>query len=229
MFADETAIERRHRRRGVGVRKEHQTSDTLNRFLKSGVGKGAKHTAAALTTDVLHFFLLAGLVRGEKTHKQLVHNVDCDAAGTDILTGACCRAKGSCEKRLAHDSLRTKYASKLAVAYERDLGAAPAAWCDQRRVGNPVRSEIVTQYDKAEIRAGVRAKQAPALPRSHLPVAASIAPIRARLQGTVHPGKRMTLARETPHCSRWRSVQRRKTDELTRTLYAAHSKASNPL
>lgn len=74
----------------------------------------------------------------------MVHNVECVAVGTDSLEG-CTSTAGACAKRYANESLRTNYVSKLTVAFERDLGADPA-WNDALRVGNPVKSEMVTQY-----------------------------------------------------------------------------------
>lgn len=199
MLVDEEAIERRADQFHTAVaalasvKSRNQTTDLFNKFLKSRVGKGAKNMAAAQPTDVLHF--LCWLDSCGERRRTVVHGVDCEAVGTDTLTDAC-GARGGCDKRFAHESLRKNYASKLAVAYEReDLGVAPA-WCDQLRVDNPVRSDMVTQYmafTRAEQKkAGVRVKQAPALLRSHLSYI--IAPLRARLQGTVDIAEKPILA-----------------------------------
>ena len=53
--------------------------------------------------------------------------------------------RGVCTLRYAHDSLRTNYVSKLAMAYKRDLGVTHD-WNGALRTGNPVRSDVVTQY-----------------------------------------------------------------------------------
>lgn len=124
-----------------------------------------------------------------------MHDIGCEAVRTYTLLNSC-EQRGLCGKRFAHESLRTHYVSKLAVAYERDLGVAPA-WCDQPRVGNPVRSDIVNQYkaftSSEQKRAGVRVKQAPTLLHSHF--AAIKAPLRARLRGTLAPIEKVVLSR----------------------------------
>ena len=106
----------------------------------------------------------------------------------------------------------------VAVAYERDLGAAPA-WCDQLRVGNPVRSDTVTQYMAFTIseknRPGVRVKQALALLQGH--ISAIIAPMRARLQGTNDLAEKVMLARNIAIFAVTFSTTKR-GDELTRAL-----------
>ena len=128
----------------------------------------------------------------------------------------------------AHESLRTNYVSKLAAAYERDLGVAPA-WCDQLRVGNPVRSDLVTQYmaftRSEQKKAGVRVKQAPALLRSHL--AGIIAPLRARLQGTTDIADKLILARNIALFTVAFGTTKR-GDELTRTLIQRIFRLPNP-
>lgn len=86
--------------------------------------------AAAQPTDVLEF--LCWLDACGERRRTIVHDIDCEAVGTDELLESC-KEKELCGKRFAHDSLRTNYVSKLAVAYERDLGVAPV-WCDELRV-----------------------------------------------------------------------------------------------
>ena len=221
MHVDEKAIDKRAEQFHAAVaalasvRSRNQSTDLFNRFLGSRVGKGAKHMAAAQPTDILEF--LCWLDSCGERRRTIVHDVHCESVGTETFTEAC-KARGLCGKRFAHDSLRTNYVSKLAVAYERDLGVAPA-WCDQLRVGNPVRSDIVTQYmafsRSEQKRAGVRVKQAPALLHSHL--ASIVAPLRARLQGTVDLAERLTLARNIALFTVAFSTTKR-GDELTRTL-----------
>ena len=73
--------------------------------------------------------------------------------------------------RYAHDSLRTNYVSKLAMAYERDL-AVTHDWSSTLRTSNPVRSDLVTQYmafiREEQKKAEVEASQVPAMLHSHL-------------------------------------------------------------
>ena len=56
----------------------------------------------------------------EKRHTA-VHARDSEAVGTSELSN-CSTTEEGCALRYAHDSLRTNYVSKLAMAYERDLG-----------------------------------------------------------------------------------------------------------
>ena len=70
------------------------------------------------------------------------------------------------EETYAHDSLRTNYVSKLAMAYERDLGVTRDL-NGTLRTGKPLRSELVTQYmvfvRGEQKKAGNEVSQAPAL------------------------------------------------------------------
>ena len=58
------------------------------------------------------------------------------------------------------------------MAYERDLGVTHDDWNSAPRTGNPVRSDLVTQYmafiRKEQKKAGVEVSQAPAMLHSHL-------------------------------------------------------------
>ena len=74
-----------------------------------------------------------------------MHDIDCEAVETETLLESC-KEKGLSGKRSASDFLLTNYVSKLVPAYKRDLGSQPA-WCDHLTVGNPVRSDIVKQYE----------------------------------------------------------------------------------
>ena len=74
------------------------------------------------------------------------------------------------EETYAHDSLRTNYVSKLAMAYERDLGMTHDL-NGTLRTGNPFRSNLVTQYMafvRKEQKARVEESQVPVLLHSHL-------------------------------------------------------------
>ena len=67
---------------------------------------------------------------------------DCEAVGTSKLANCSTTEKG-CILRYAHDSLRTNYVSKLAMAYERDLRVTHD-WNGTPRTCNPVRGDLVT-------------------------------------------------------------------------------------
>ena len=120
----------------------------------------------------------------------------CTQVGNAGLFG-CSIQPGERAKRYAHDSLRTNSVSKLAVAYEHDLGII-TDWSDALRIGNPTRSNLVTQYmtftQKEQKKAGVAVKQAPAVLPSHLHTIVS--PLRARLQCTSDPYTRVVLPRD---------------------------------
>ena len=117
-----------------------------------------------------------------------------------------------------HDSLRTNYVSKPAMAYERDLGVT-RDWNGALGTGNPVRSDLVTQHmafvRKEQKNAGVEVSQAPALLRSHL--AAIIAHVTLCIRCTQDPYDRMVLARDIALCTVAFSTLKRR-DGLSRTL-----------
>ena len=137
--------------------------------------------------------------------------------GTAELSG-CSTQPGECAKRYAHDSLRKNYVSKLTVAYERDLGIT-TDWSDALRIGNPIRSDLVTQYmtftREEQKEAGVAVKQAPAVLPSHLHTIVS--PLRAGLQCTSDPYTRVVLARDLALFTVAFETTKR-GDELNRTL-----------
>ena len=78
------------------------------------------------------------------------------------------------------------------MAYERDLGVTHD-WNSTLRTGNPVRSDLVTQYMAfvrvEQKKAGVKVSQAPALLHSHL--AAIIAHMTLRIRYTQDPFDRI--------------------------------------
>ena len=123
-----------------------------------------------------------------------VHAMDCEAEGISELSN-CPTTEEECTLRYAHDFLRTNYVSKLALAYERDLGVT-CDWNGTLRVGNPVRSDLVTQYmafaREKQSKAGVEVSQALALLYSH--VAAIIAHMTLRIRCTQDPYDRIVLA-----------------------------------
>lgn len=104
----------------------------------------------------------------EKYRRTVVYAMRCEAVGTTSLT-SCSTKPRSCSLRYAHESLRTNYVSRLSIFYERDLGIL-SAWKDTLRTGNPVRSDLDSQYMALtrEWEAGVAVKQAPALPNNLL-------------------------------------------------------------
>ena len=98
--------------------------------------------------------------------RTIFHAMNCEAVGTtDFLN--CSTAPGKCNRRYAHDSLRTNFVFKLAMVYERDLGLC-SDWSETMRIGNPVRSNLVHKYmefsREQQKKAGVVVKQAPISP-----------------------------------------------------------------
>ena len=147
-----------------------------------------------------------------------MHAMHCTQVGTADLSG-CSTQPGECAKRYVHGSLRTNYVSKLAVAYERDLGIT-TDWSDALWIGNPIRSDLVTQYmtftREEQKKAGVAVKQAPAVLPSHL-LHTIVSPLRARLQCTSDPYTRVVLARDLALFTVAFETTKR-GDELSRTL-----------
>ena len=96
---------------------------------------------------------------------------DCEAVGTSELSNCSTTDKGF-TLRYAHDSLRTNYVPKLAMVYELDLGVIHDWNGSTLRTGNPVGSDLVTQYmafiREEQKKAGVEASQAPAMLHNHL-------------------------------------------------------------
>lgn len=195
------------KRRGI-------TADLFSRFLISREGGGAKYIEKTQPQDVVDFLCWLDACGDGRT---VVHAVQCEAVGTDSLEG-CTTTAGACATRYSHESLRTNYVSKLTVTFERELGTEPA-WNDTLRVGNPVKSELVTQYmaftRKQQKKAGVLVKQAPVLLHSHLE--SIITPLTIRLQGSSDPTERLVLARNIALFTVAFSTTKR-GDELTRTL-----------
>ena len=125
-----------------------------------------------------------------------VHARDCEAVGTSERSNRSMTEEG-CTLRYAHDSLSTNYVSKLAMAYERDLGVTHD-WNSALSTGNPVRSDLVTQYiafvREEQKKAGVEVSQAHAMLHSHL--TAIIAHMALRIRCTQEPYDRIVLARD---------------------------------
>ena len=104
------------------------------------------------------------------------------------------------------------------MAYERDMGTTHD-WNSALRTGNPVRSDLVTQYmafiREEQKKAGVEVAQAPAMLHSHL--AAIIAHMTLRLRCTQDPYDRAVLARDIALFTVAFSTLKR-GDGLSRTL-----------
>ena len=139
----------------------------------------------AQPNDVVTF--LCWLDYCSEKRRTAVHARDCEAVGTSKLSDRLTTEEG-CTLRHAHDSLRTNYVSKLDMAYEGDLRVAHD-WNSALRTGNPVRSDLVTQYmafiREEQKKAGVEVSQAHAMLHSHL--TAIIAHMTLRIH-TVHTG-----------------------------------------
>ena len=142
--------------------------------------------------DVVAF--LSWLDSCSEKRRIAVHARDCEAEGISELSN-CPTTEEGCTLRYAYDSLRTNYVSKLALAYERDLGVT-YDWNGTLRVGNPIRSDLVMQYmafvREKQRKAGVEVSQALALLYSH--VAAIIAHMTLRIRCTQDPYYRIVLA-----------------------------------
>ena len=169
----------------------------------------------AQPNDVVTF--LCWLDFCSEKRRTTVHARDCEAVGTSELPN-CSTTEEGCTLRYAHDSLRENYVSKLAMAYERDLGVTHD-WNSALRTGNPVRSDLVTQYmafiREEQKKAGVEVSQAPAILHSHL--AAIIANMTLRLRCTQDPHDREVLARDIALSTVAFSTLKR-GDGLSRTL-----------
>ena len=92
-------------------------------------------------------------------------------------------------------------------------------WSSTLRIGNPVRSELVTQYltftTEEQKQAGVLVKQAPAILHGHLETL--VRSMRTKLQSTVSILERVTLARNIAFLAVAFSTTKRGA-ELTNTL-----------
>ena len=148
----------------------------------------------AQPNDVVTF--LCWLDSCSEKRRTVVHARDCEAVGTSELSNCSTTDKGF-TLRYAHDSLRTNYVPKLAMVYERDLGVTHDCSNSTRRTGNPVRSDLVTQYmafiREEQKKGGVEASQAPAMLHSHL--TATIAHMTPHIQCTKDPYDRVVFAR----------------------------------
>ena len=129
-------------RRKPSTRRRDSASLLFERFLQSRVAGGPAHIGMAQPNGVVTF--LGWLDSCSEKIRTAVHARDCEAVGTSELS-SCSTTEEGCTLRYAHDSLRTNYVSKLAMAYERDMWITHD-WNSALRTGNPVRSDLVTQY-----------------------------------------------------------------------------------
>ena len=177
------------------VRREAATT-LLRQFLSSRTTGSAVGMATAQPWDIVQFLCWLDSCSDRRRTVVFIHAMLCTLVGTAELSG-CSIQPGECAKRYAHDFLRAKYVLKLAVAYERDLGIT-TDWSDALRIGNPLRSDLVTQNmtftREEQKKAGVVIKQAPAVLPSQLHTIVS--PLRVRLQCTSDPCTRVVLARD---------------------------------
>ena len=83
------------------------------------------------------------------------------------------------------------------MVFEKELGIV-TSWGSTLRIGNPVRSELVTQYltftTGEQKQAGVLVTQAPAILHGHLETI--VRSMRSKLQSTVSILERVMLARD---------------------------------
>ena len=144
----------------------------------------------AQPNDVVTF--LCWLDSCSEKRRTAVHARDCEAVGTSELSN-CSTTDKVFTLRYAHDSLRTNYVPNLAMVYERDLGVTHD-WNSTLRTGNPVRSDLVTQYmafiREEQKKAG---SQAPAMLHSYL--TATIAHVTPHIRCTQDPYDRVVFAR----------------------------------
>ena len=126
----------------LSTRRRDSASLLFERFLQSRVAGSPEHMVMTQPNDVVTF--LCWLDSCSEKRRTAVHAKDCEAVGTSELSN-CSTTEEGCTLQYAHDSLRTNYVCKLATAYERDLGVTHD-WNSALRTGNPVRSDLVTQY-----------------------------------------------------------------------------------
>ena len=197
---DEDAISRRYRQftaawaEKASTKSRSSTWNLFSRFLESRSNPGATCIETTQPKDVVEY--LCWLDSCGTRRRTVVHARHCSAVGTKDLT-ACSTKPGECNLRYAHDSLRLNHVSKLGMVFEKELGVVDS-WSSTLRIGNPVRSDLVTQYmaftTREQKQAGVLVKQAPTILRSHL--AQILLPMRTQLQITTSDVDRVTLARD---------------------------------
>ena len=190
------------------------TSVKFGKFLASRTSGRILTMQEARPEDVVQY--LCWLDTCGPLRRTTVHALHCEAVGTSSLLG--CSTQGECHRRYAHESMRTNHVSKLAMVYEKELGIT-FDWNNVHKTGNPVRSDLVTQYmafmTETQKRAGVLVKQAPAMLSSHLRNIVTM--MQAKLRNTSSAYERLILARDIAFFTVAFSTTKRGT-ELTHTL-----------
>ena len=182
---DEQAITRRYAQfssawaQKASSRSRSATWTLFSRFLESRSPRKTNCIERTQPSDVVDF--LCWLDSCGSRRRTVVHARHCSAVGTKDLS-ACSTRAGECNLRYAHDSLRTNHVSKLSMVFEKELGIT-SPWSSSLRIGNPVRSDLVSRYmaftTAEQKKAGVLVQQAPTILRSHL--ATILTPMRTRL------------------------------------------------
>ena len=145
---DEDAISRRYRQftaawaEKASTKSRSSTWNPFSRFLESRSNPGATCIEATQPKDAVEY--LCWLDSCGTRRRTVVHARHCSSVGTKDLT-ACSTKPGECNLRYAHDSLRSNHVSKLGMVFEKELGVVDS-WSSTLRIGNPVRSDLVTQY-----------------------------------------------------------------------------------
>ena len=117
------------------TRRRDSVSLVFERFLQTRVADGPTHMITAQPNDVVAF--LCWLDSCLEKIRTVAHARDCEAVGTSELSN-CSTTEEGYTLRYAHDSLRTNYVTKLAMAYERDLGHVEDVKPDQKRSSQAV-------------------------------------------------------------------------------------------
>ena len=219
---DEDAISRRYRQftaawaEKASTKSRSSTWNLFSRFLESRSYPGATCIEATQPKDVVEY--LCWLDSCGTRRRTAVHAHHCSAVGTKDLT-ACSTKPGECNLRYVHDSLRSNHVSKVGMVFKKELGVVDS-WSSTLRIGNPVRSDLATQYmaftTEEQKQAGVLVKQAPTILRSYL--AQILLPMRTHLQITTSDVDRVTLARDIAFFAVAFSTTKRGAELSTATL-----------
>ena len=102
----------------ASMKSRSSTMDLFSKFLASRRTGRSVSIAEAQPQDVVEY--ACWLDSCGKRRRTIVHAQDCQAVGTSNLSG-CSTEKGECDRRYAHDSLRSNHISKLAVVFEKEL------------------------------------------------------------------------------------------------------------
>ena len=221
MDIDEAAIRKRFNQfrtawtEKASMKSRSATYMLFTKFLQSRSKSTTSRIEDTQPKDVVEF--LCWLDSCGARRRTVVHARHCAAVGMKDFTG-CSTTPEECSLRYAFDSLRSNHISKLAMVFEKELGIV-TPWSSTLRIGNPVRSELVTQYltftTEEQKQAGVLVKQAPAILHGHLETI--VRSMRTKLQSTVSILERVTLARDIAFLAVAFSTTKRGA-ELTNTL-----------